>query len=86
LYDSNSLKANFYETEICLLLDYFKDAYNIIRKQYDEPFQWKLYHGKSPLQNNNYDCGVFTCTNARHILWLGKPLYHTQEDIPLLKD
>ncbi|XP_060846927.1 sentrin-specific protease 2-like [Rhopalosiphum padi] len=84
LYDSNSKKVNFYESEICLLLDYLNDAYNFIRKPYDKPFQWKLRHGRSPLQNNNYDCGIFTCTNARHVL-LGKSLYYSQDDAPLLR-
>jgi Ulp1 family protease len=57
LCDSNSIKVNFYESEICLLLDYLNEAYNIIRK----PCQFK-----SQLQNNNYDCGIFTCTGKCH--------------------
>ncbi|XP_060845205.1 sentrin-specific protease 2-like [Rhopalosiphum padi] len=50
----------------------------------EQQLEWALNFGESPFQNNTSDCGVFTCTNARHVL-LGKPLYYTQDDAPLLR-
>jgi sentrin-specific protease 1 len=83
LYDS--LKTSIYEDQINLLVEFLNDAYIKFEKPVDEQkLEWTLNFGESPLQNNTYDCGVFTCTNARHVL-LGKSLYYTQEDAPLLR-
>jgi len=38
----------------------------------------------SPNQSNGYDCGVFTCTNARYFLFDRFPEY-TESDILLLR-
>ncbi|XP_026819434.1 uncharacterized protein LOC113558122 [Rhopalosiphum maidis] len=83
LYDS--VKTSYYEDQINLLVEFLIEAYKKYEKPDNEqPLQWTLNFGNCPLQNNTYDCGVFTCTNARHVL-LGKPLYYSQEDTPLLR-
>uniref|UniRef100_A0A2S2PUJ3 Sentrin-specific protease 1 n=1 Tax=Schizaphis graminum TaxID=13262 RepID=A0A2S2PUJ3_SCHGA len=83
LYDS--LKSSFYEDQIHLLVEFLNEAYNKYEKpDVEQKLQWILNFGDSPLQYNTYDCGVFTCTNAKHVL-LEKPLYYTQEDAPLLR-
>ncbi|XP_060845208.1 sentrin-specific protease 1-like [Rhopalosiphum padi] len=83
LYDS--IKSSIYEDQINLLVEFLNHAYLKYEKPVDDQrLEWSLNFGESPLQNNTSDCGVFTCTNARHVL-LGKPLYYTQEDAPLLR-
>ncbi|XP_060845207.1 sentrin-specific protease 1-like [Rhopalosiphum padi] len=83
LYDS--VKSSIYEDQINLLVEFLIESYKKYEKPVDEQqLQWTLDFGDSPLQSNTSDCGVFTCTNARHVL-LGKPLYYTQEDAPLLR-
>jgi sentrin-specific protease 1 len=83
LYDS--VKASIYEDRINLLVEFLIESYKRYEKPVDErQLQWTLDFGNSPLQNNTSDCGIFTCTTARHVL-LGKPLYYTQEDAPLLR-
>ncbi|XP_060845254.1 sentrin-specific protease 1-like [Rhopalosiphum padi] len=83
LYDS--IKSSIYEDQINLLVEFLIESYKKYEKPVDEEqLQWTLDFGDSPLQSNTSDCGVFTCTNARHVL-LGKPLYYTQEDAPLLR-
>ncbi|XP_026819953.1 uncharacterized protein LOC113558659 [Rhopalosiphum maidis] len=75
----DSLKTNVYESEISLLADYLDIAYNKHKKPEDEEkIQWTLYCENSPLQTNDYDCGIFTCTNTRYVL-LRKLLEYTQE-------
>jgi len=81
MYDS--LKTTFYEDQLYFIVEYLNEAY-IKFENPDEELNWILQFGESPSQNNTYDSGVFTCTNARHIL-LGKPLYYTEEDAPLLR-
>ncbi|XP_060845210.1 sentrin-specific protease 1-like [Rhopalosiphum padi] len=83
LYDS--IKSSIYEDQINLLVEFLNHAYLKYEKPVDDQrLEWSLNFGESPLQNNTSDCGVFTCTNARHVL-LGKPLYYTQDDAPLLR-
>ncbi|XP_060845209.1 sentrin-specific protease 1-like [Rhopalosiphum padi] len=83
LYDS--VKSSIYEDQINLLVEFLIESYKKYEKPVDEQqLQWTLDFGDSPLQSNTSDCGVFTCTNARHVL-LGKPFYYTQEDAPLLR-
>ncbi|XP_060845253.1 sentrin-specific protease 1-like [Rhopalosiphum padi] len=83
LYDS--IKSSIYEDQINLLVEFLNDAYLKYEKPVDDQrLEWSLNFGESPLQNNTSDCGVFTCTTARHVL-MGKPLYYTQEDAPLLR-
>ncbi|XP_060859586.1 uncharacterized protein LOC132936824 [Metopolophium dirhodum] len=45
---------------------------------------WKYQIEKSPQQKNTFDCGIFTCTNARYFL-LGKILEFAQPDCQLLR-
>jgi sentrin-specific protease 1 len=81
IYDSK--KTTFYEDQLFFIVKYLNKAYN----KYENPdvaINWTLRLGESPSQNNTYDSGVFTCTNARYVL-LEKPLYYTKEDTPLLR-
>ncbi|KAL4103760.1 hypothetical protein QTP88_019101 [Uroleucon formosanum] len=48
------------------------------------PKKWEYINGKSPVQQNHHDCGVFTCMNARYFL-LNKPPEYVQKDIPILR-
>ncbi|XP_026806988.1 sentrin-specific protease 1-like [Rhopalosiphum maidis] len=81
----DSLRTSFYEDQLFLLVEYLNEAYNKFENPDEEQqLQWKLNFGQSSSQNNTYDSGVFTCTNARHVL-LGKPLYYIEEDAPLLR-
>ncbi|XP_003241301.1 ubiquitin-like-specific protease 1 [Acyrthosiphon pisum] len=45
---------------------------------------WKYQIENSPQQKNTYDCGIFTCTNARYFLF-AKKLEFTQPDCQLLR-
>lgn len=45
---------------------------------------WKYQVENSPQQKNTFDCGIFTCTNARYFLF-GKKLEFTQPDCQLLR-
>lgn len=45
--------------------------------------EWKVPLTKSPVQENGYDCGVFTITTARMITLGIDPMAYNQTDIPL---
>jgi len=72
-----SLASEFFNQ---IFIDYFQDS-GIKRTI---PKNWKYENWNSPNQSNSYDCGVFTCTNARYYLFDKHPDY-TEADIPLLR-
>lgn len=45
--------------------------------------EWKFDETKSPVQENGYDCGVFTVTTAKMIMLGIDPMAYNQQDIPL---
>jgi len=62
-------------------------AYNYSTKKPGEERtmpNWKYQIENSPQQKNTYDCGIFTCTNARYFLF-AKKLEFTQPDCQLLR-
>ncbi|XP_025206246.1 sentrin-specific protease 1-like, partial [Melanaphis sacchari] len=71
--------------EISIMKLFLKLAYEDQKQPGDEDeIFWTDCNGNSPIQNNQNDCGVFICTNARYRL-LDKPSNFSQEDIPLLR-
>jgi len=63
-----------------IFIDYFQES--SVKRAI--PKNWKYEKWNSPKQSNTYDCGVFTCTNARYLLFNQHPDY-TEKDIPLLR-
>ncbi|XP_026815956.1 uncharacterized protein LOC113555670 [Rhopalosiphum maidis] len=81
----DSIKSSTYQNEMTSLVTYLNEAYDKHKKPGDkESVSWSLFYGDCPSQTNDYDCGVFACTNARHAV-LGKKVKYTQEDAPLLR-
>ncbi|CAI6373185.1 unnamed protein product [Macrosiphum euphorbiae] len=73
--------------EYYIVTEFLSLAYNYsVKKPGEERTMpiWKYQIENSPQQKNTYDCGVFTCTNARYFL-LGKKLEFTQPDCQLLR-
>ena len=45
--------------------------------------EWKVENTKSPVQQNSFDCGVFTVTTAKMIMMGIDPMAYSQRDIPM---
>lgn len=45
--------------------------------------EWSFLETPGPYQENGYDCGVFTVTTAKMLLYNISPLSYSQEDIPV---
>jgi len=67
-----------------LTLAYKKTQENLTFTKALTNFCWTPYIIQCPIQENDYDCGVFACTNARYYL-LEKELEYSEEDIRLLR-
>lgn len=75
-----------YSYEFNLVCEFLNLAYSYIAQTTRRwrAISWKMNLVICPRQKNQYDCGVFTCTNARCYL-LGKIFDYSQSDTRLLR-
>jgi sentrin-specific protease 1 len=79
-YDSLTSSGNRRVLEI--LQDYMKQEAK--RLSVNIPDYELIANGNSPQQTNGYDCGVFTCTNAR-LLACRRDLQYSQKDMKIIR-
>ncbi|XP_060855944.1 uncharacterized protein LOC132933680 [Metopolophium dirhodum] len=90
IYCFDSYKEHSFMKELTLITAFLNraiiDYINCSGVQRTVPKDWKYIDGNSPKQTNTYDCGVFTCMNARYFL-LNTPLSvkFTQQNMPILR-
>ncbi|KAL4103540.1 hypothetical protein QTP88_018903 [Uroleucon formosanum] len=75
-----------HQKEFDLVCDFLNKAFDCISHVTGQTriINWKINLIECPRQTNQYDCGVFACTNARCYL-LGKYFDYSQSDIRLLR-